>query len=210
MFIKYASLGLTIPEVEEHEDEPSQSSHQPEPSLPSIPTTTTEAEVVVCLVASFTSTPPEPAQRQTRDEEQVVWEGRPWHSFQPKHQPDPTTDPTKRWSPLFQSHCSPDNFHKHKLKRQKLKVTGTKFAWKPLNRKEFLLLVALGCWEQGITDNFYTSPKLFNNLDNKKMLACGTVREARRGFPNTKINKLARKSKWGDIKWLRSGKLLFL
>lgn len=63
---------------------------------------------------------------------------------------------------------------------------------------------------QVFMDNFYTSPKLLTDLDLKSIMARGTTRESRRGFPNIKENKLVKRAKRGDIKWLRADKLLFV
>lgn len=59
-------------------------------------------------------------------------------------------------------------------------------------------------------DSFYTSPKLLTDLDSKLIMACGAVQETRRGFPRTKVNKLPKKAQRGDIRWFRSGRLLFV
>lgn len=57
-------------------------------------------------------------------------------------------------------------------------------------------------------DNFYTSLKLLNDLDQKCIMACEMMREGRRHFPT--VNKLGKRAKRGDIRWLRVEKLLLL
>ena len=39
------------------------------------------------------------------------------------------------------------------------------------------------------TDNFYSSPELFLTLEDKKILACGTVRNTRKGLPKDIMDK---------------------
>lgn len=53
-------------------------------------------------------------------------------------------------------------------------------------------------------DNCYSSPELFIDLENKKILACGTVRAGRKGLPGDIINI---KSK--EIKSIKKGQSLF-
>nr|XP_046228017.1 piggyBac transposable element-derived protein 4-like [Scatophagus argus]XP_046235978.1 piggyBac transposable element-derived protein 4-like [Scatophagus argus] len=59
-------------------------------------------------------------------------------------------------------------------------------------------------------DNFYTSAKLFVHLHGIGFGACGTVRESRLGFPRTTINALPKAAARGDMRWIRSGPLLFV
>ncbi|KAJ0068594.1 hypothetical protein NL108_009710 [Boleophthalmus pectinirostris] len=59
-------------------------------------------------------------------------------------------------------------------------------------------------------DNFYTSPKLFRDLNALNIGACGTYRDNRKGCPNTKINCLSKKDPRGTIRWIRDGPLVFV
>ncbi|XP_041757843.1 piggyBac transposable element-derived protein 4 [Coregonus clupeaformis] len=56
----------------------------------------------------------------------------------------------------------------------------------------------------------FSSPKLFKNLLTLKMGACGTMREARLGFPRSEENALTKKSPRGSLRWIRDGSLLFV
>jgi len=47
-------------------------------------------------------------------------------------------------------------------------------------------------------DNFFSSPELLDDLANKQIYCCGTVRPNRRGMPHDLALK-ATKLKWGDI-----------
>ncbi|XP_026161494.1 piggyBac transposable element-derived protein 4-like isoform X2 [Mastacembelus armatus] len=60
------------------------------------------------------------------------------------------------------------------------------------------------------TDNFYTSPTLCTDLSTKKIGCCGTIGKHRNGFPQTQTNDLPKKAERGDIRWIRSGKLLYV
>ncbi|XP_031729806.1 M-phase phosphoprotein 8 isoform X2 [Anarrhichthys ocellatus] len=60
------------------------------------------------------------------------------------------------------------------------------------------------------TDNFYTSPALFTDLSKKNIGCCGTIRKHVTGFPQTQTNNLPRKAERGDMRWIRSGNLLFV
>ncbi|XP_049919298.1 piggyBac transposable element-derived protein 4-like [Epinephelus moara] len=68
----------------------------------------------------------------------------------------------------------------------------------------------LGTGYQVYMDNFYTSPKLLSDLDQKKIMVCGTMRESHRGFPAIEPNKLLKKAKRGEFRWLRMDRLLFV
>ncbi|XP_028979835.1 piggyBac transposable element-derived protein 4-like [Esox lucius] len=59
-------------------------------------------------------------------------------------------------------------------------------------------------------DNYYSSPKLFKDLFDIKMGACGTMREGRQGFPKSTENALTKKSPRGTLRWIREGSLLFV
>ncbi|XP_034022602.1 piggyBac transposable element-derived protein 4-like [Thalassophryne amazonica] len=77
--------------------------------------------------------------------------------------------------------------------------------------KLFVLAVSpLGTGYHIYMDNFYTSPKLFMDLDNMKFGACGTYRENRRGCPRGRANALTKKSERGSIRWIREGPLVFV
>uniref|UniRef100_A0A665W4C0 PiggyBac transposable element-derived protein domain-containing protein n=1 Tax=Echeneis naucrates TaxID=173247 RepID=A0A665W4C0_ECHNA len=60
------------------------------------------------------------------------------------------------------------------------------------------------------TDNFYTSPALFTELSKKNFGCCGTIRKNHIDFPRTQNNDLPKKPERGDLRWIRSGKLLFV
>ncbi|XP_068567600.1 piggyBac transposable element-derived protein 4-like [Cebidichthys violaceus] len=60
------------------------------------------------------------------------------------------------------------------------------------------------------TDNFYTSPALFNKLLKKNIGCCGTIRANQLGFLKTQTNALPKKAERGDMRWIKSGKLLFV
>ena len=59
-------------------------------------------------------------------------------------------------------------------------------------------------------DNFYTSPKLFNDLYADKFGACGTYRDFRKECPRTAVNALSKKSPRGTFRWIRDGYLVFV
>ncbi|KAF7651626.1 hypothetical protein LDENG_00108350 [Lucifuga dentata] len=59
-------------------------------------------------------------------------------------------------------------------------------------------------------DNFYTSATLFRHLYSMNYAACGTVREARFGYPRSKVNSLPENAERGDMRWIRDDRLLFV
>ena len=59
-------------------------------------------------------------------------------------------------------------------------------------------------------DNFYSSPVLFGDLLRRDVLACGTIRENRRGFPRVQNNALAKNAVRGTIRYIRENNLVFI
>ncbi|XP_039659942.1 piggyBac transposable element-derived protein 4-like [Perca fluviatilis] len=59
-------------------------------------------------------------------------------------------------------------------------------------------------------DNFYTSPKLFKDLFNLNVGACGTYRGNRKDVPHTELNVLKKNAPRGSIRWIREGPLVFV
>lgn len=59
-------------------------------------------------------------------------------------------------------------------------------------------------------DNFYTSPKLFKDLYDMKIGACGTYRENRKDCPQAPNNALTKKDPRGTLRWIREGPLVFV
>ncbi|KAK6183184.1 hypothetical protein SNE40_010712 [Patella caerulea] len=59
-------------------------------------------------------------------------------------------------------------------------------------------------------DNFYTGATLFQDLLFHRTLACGAIRENRKGFPKSKLNYSLKGAKRGSIRWIRDNNLLFL
>uniref|UniRef100_A0A3B5AMD5 PiggyBac transposable element-derived protein 4-like n=1 Tax=Stegastes partitus TaxID=144197 RepID=A0A3B5AMD5_9TELE len=75
---------------------------------------------------------------------------------------------------------------------------------------DLLPLPLLGSGYNLFTDNYYTSPALFNDLSEKNIACCGTIRQHHTGFPQNRTNDLPKKAERGDIRWIRDGKLLFV
>ncbi|XP_053351649.1 piggyBac transposable element-derived protein 4-like [Clarias gariepinus] len=71
------------------------------------------------------------------------------------------------------------------------------------------LVQPLGTGYHIYMDNFYTSPKLFNDLAAMKFGACGTYRESRKGFPNGQ-GVLTKKSPRGTVRWIRQDSIVFV
>ncbi|XP_066560061.1 piggyBac transposable element-derived protein 4 isoform X2 [Amia ocellicauda] len=59
-------------------------------------------------------------------------------------------------------------------------------------------------------DNFYTSSELFQDLYCNRFVACGSMRENQKCFPQTKQNAMTKQSERGSIRWIRRGSLLFV
>ncbi|XP_055083259.1 piggyBac transposable element-derived protein 4-like [Periophthalmus magnuspinnatus] len=73
-------------------------------------------------------------------------------------------------------------------------------------------LMPLGLLGRGYklyTDNFYTSATLLNDLLELNTAACGTLRKNHVDFPQSK-NDLPKNAQRGDMRWMRSGQLLFV
>ncbi|XP_056304129.1 piggyBac transposable element-derived protein 4-like [Danio aesculapii] len=68
----------------------------------------------------------------------------------------------------------------------------------------------LGSGYKLFVDKFYTSPTLFMDLLDKKVLACGPVWPNRTGYPKSAKNKLSSNAPRGTMRWIRHNKLLFV
>ncbi|XP_041932968.1 piggyBac transposable element-derived protein 4-like [Alosa sapidissima] len=68
----------------------------------------------------------------------------------------------------------------------------------------------LGTGYKLYVEHFYTSPKLFRDLLQKKVWACGTIRASRIGFPKNSPGGLDNRSPRGTIRWLRDDPILFV
>ena len=66
----------------------------------------------------------------------------------------------------------------------------------------------LGAGYQLCVDNYYTSRVLLEKPLEKKILACGTLRRNRKGFPKQLTNSVA-KSYRGDFQWVGDGRLTY-
>lgn len=58
-------------------------------------------------------------------------------------------------------------------------------------------------------DNFFSSPRLFKDLHDMSMGACGTYRE-NQDCPQTQNNALTKQDPRGSIRWIREGPLVFV
>ncbi|XP_053473467.1 piggyBac transposable element-derived protein 4 [Ictalurus furcatus] len=74
---------------------------------------------------------------------------------------------------------------------------------------DLLTSSSLGTGYHVYMDNFYTSPALFWDLHKNRYGACGTIWENRIGFSKT-TNALPKRAARGDIRWIRTGPLLYV
>ncbi|XP_041858737.1 piggyBac transposable element-derived protein 4-like [Melanotaenia boesemani] len=98
------------------------------------------------------------------------------------------------------------NFFVHTSKRES--TTGHGFGYSAV--MNLLPFSFLGSGYTLYTDNFYTSPTLFNDLSQQNFGCCGTIKRHHTGFPQTQTNDLPKRAERGDVRWIRSGKLLFV
>ena len=68
----------------------------------------------------------------------------------------------------------------------------------------------LGAGYKLYVDHFYTSTTLFKDLLEKKVWACGTIRENRIGYPKGRSGGVANKDPRGTLRWIREGSALFV
>ncbi|XP_028272459.1 piggyBac transposable element-derived protein 4-like [Parambassis ranga] len=68
----------------------------------------------------------------------------------------------------------------------------------------------LGSGYKLFVDNYYTSPALFEDLLQKKVWACGTIKPSISGFPKSRYNALEPKASRGSMRWIRKGSLVFV
>ncbi|XP_026147951.1 piggyBac transposable element-derived protein 4-like isoform X2 [Mastacembelus armatus] len=75
---------------------------------------------------------------------------------------------------------------------------------------KLLELKVLGTGYRLFVDNLYTSPTLFQDLLQKKILACGMICPKRIGFPKTLGNTTTMNAPRGTIHWIREDEVLFV
>ncbi|XP_030268832.1 piggyBac transposable element-derived protein 4-like [Sparus aurata] len=68
----------------------------------------------------------------------------------------------------------------------------------------------LGTGYKLFVDNFFTSPVLFQDLLDKNIWACGTIRQQRVGYPKGKPGGLTPRCPRGTIKGIREGPVVFV
>ena len=75
---------------------------------------------------------------------------------------------------------------------------------------ELVSIKHLGAGYRLYVDNFYTSPALFRDLLQKRIWACGTIREQRVGFPKGRPGGVTSRDPRGTIRWIREDSLVFV